>query len=887
MSEPLPPSVFATYRVQLTQDFGFDQAAAQADYWAALGISHLYCSPYLEAHPGSRHGYDVISHRRPNPELGGEEGRVRLAQALARHGMGQVLDTVPNHMAATCRNAIWQEVLRNGRVSPYAQFFDIDWEARQSRLRGRVILPILGDHYGRALRAGQLQLRRAGGCFGFQYFEETLPLAPDTLAELLSPAARKCACDELAFLADALGRLPREPTAETVATRYRDEQVLYSQLARLLDENASAAGAVDEVIAEIDGQIDRLDGLLSRQHYRPAYWHSSLSELNYRRFFNITTLVAMRVEEPQVFDESHARVLDWVREGSVQGLRIDHIDGLRDPLQYLGRLRAAAPGAWIVLEKILARGERLPEAWPVAGTTGYDFINQVGGLFVDPAAERRLSEFNRAFTGEGRNFAEVAHQQKLVMLRQFFDADIQRLTEMLLETTQDSLTYRDLSRRDLHNALREVLACFPVYRTYIRAAPGEITEADVCYVAQAIEAAPGHEPELDPLVWELLRDLLLLRLTGRVEAEFVMRFQQLCVPTMAKGVEDTAFYRFSRLLSLNEVGGDPGQFGTSLAEFHSYCTELQQRWPETMVTTSTHDTKRGEDTRIRISLLSEVPHAWTEAVRRWAAMNERHRRGSLPDRSSEYQLYQTLVGAWPIALERLWPVMLKAAREAKRGTSWINPAAEYEEALQAFVTGVVQDREFVADFERFVWPLLPPAYVSSLAQTLIKYTAIGVPDLYQGAELWDLRLVDPDNRLPVDYDVRRRMLTELEGLTPEDIWSRAESGLPKLFVIQRVLHLRRRRTRLFGRGVSYQPVLAEGEKADHVVAFVRGGGALTVAPRLVIGLGGEWGETSVTVPDGDWRNVFTGTSVRAGRVRIADLLTRFPVALLERLGGEQ
>jgi (1->4)-alpha-D-glucan 1-alpha-D-glucosylmutase len=886
MSESPEPPFVATYRVQLTPEFGFDQAVAQADYWSALGISHLYCSPYLAAHPGSQHGYDVISHSRPNPELGGDEGRVRLGQALARHGMGQVLDIVPNHMAATCRNAIWQEVLRNGRFSPYAHFFDIDWAAPQSRLRGRVVLPILGDHYGRALRAGQLELQRAGGSFGFRYFEEVLPLAPDTLPELLSPAAQKCESDELAFLADALGRLPRDLSGESMAARYRDEQVLYAQLSRLLEENSTAAAAVDHVILEINRQTEKLDGLLSRQYYRPAYWRSSLSELNYRRFFNISTLVALRVEEPEVFAESHARVLDWVREGYLQGLRVDHIDGLRDPLQYLRRLRSAAPEAWIVLEKILARGERLPDAWPVAGTTGYDFMNQVGGLFVDPAAERRLSEFNRAFTGEPRDFAEVVHQQKLVMLRQFFDADIQRLTEMLLEATQNSLLYRDLSRRDLHNATRELLACFPVYRTYIRAAPEEIARADRRYVGQAVEMARLNEPDLDPLVWELLRDLLLLRLTGQVEAEFVMRFQQLCVPTMAKGVEDTAFYRFSRLLSLNEVGGDPGKFGTSVTEFHSYCTELQQRWPETMVTTSTHDTKRGEDTRIRISLLSEVPQEWTEAVRRWAAINERHRRGSLPDRSGEYQLYQTLVGAWPIGLGRLWPVMLKAAREAKSGTSWINPVAEYEEALQAFVTGVVQDGEFVADFQRFLSPLLEPAYVSSLAQTLIKYTAPGIPDLYQGAELWDLRLVDPDNRLPVDYGVRRRLLAELEGLTPEEVWSRAESGLPKLFVIQRTLQFRRRRMRLFERGASYKPVLAEGERSDHVVAFLRGEQALTVVPRLVIGLRGDWSETSVTVPEGDWRNVFTGEPVRGGRVRIAALLKRFPVALLEHLGDD-
>jgi len=886
MSEPPQPPVSATYRIQLTPDFGFDQAAAQVDYWAALGVTHLYCSPYLEAHPGSQHGYDIISHTRANPELGGEEGRARLAQALAARGIGQVLDIVPNHMAATSRNSIWQEVLRNGPNSRYANFFDIDWQTRQPRLRGRVILPILGDHYGRTLRAGQLKLRRVSGSFGFQYFEETLPLAPETLTEVLSPAANKCGSDELAFLADALARLPQDATAESGATRSRDEQVLYAQLARLLSEQPAIAAAVDEVIAEINGEIDKLDGLLSRQHYRPAYWRSSLSELNYRRFFNITTLVALRVEEPEVFAESHARVLEWVRAGAVQGLRVDHIDGLRDPLQYLRRLRSAVPQAWIVLEKILQCGERLPETWPVAGTTGYDFLNQVGGLFIDPTAERRLTEFNRAFTGEPRDFAEVAHDQKLVMSRQFFHADIQRLTEMLLEVTQDSLTYRDLARRDLHNGLRELLACFSVYRTYIRAALGEIAEADAARVEHAIEAAREHEPELDPLVWDLLRDLLLLRLTGGVEAEFVMRFQQLCVPTMAKGVEDTAFYRFSRLLSLNEVGGDSGKFGTSLAEFHRYCTELHERWPETMIATSTHDTKRGEDTRIRISLLSEIPELWTEAVRRWAEMNERHRRGGAPDRSSEYQLYQTLVGAWPITLERLWPVMLKAVREAKRGTSWISPSAEYEEALQAFVTGVLQDREFVVDFERFLAPLLEPAYISSLSQTLIKYTAPGIPDLYQGAELWDLRLVDPDNRLPVDYELRRRMLAELEGLTPEAIWRRAASGLPKLFLIKQALHLRRRRPALFARGASYQPLLAEGEKADRVVAFVRGGGALTVTPRLVIGLHGEWGETRLNVPDGDWKDVFTGQPVRAGRVRVAELLAPFPVALLERQGGE-
>jgi (1->4)-alpha-D-glucan 1-alpha-D-glucosylmutase len=874
----------ATYRVQFHGGFTFDDAAVIAGYLADLGVSHLYSSPYLQAVPGSRHGYDVIDHGRVNEELGGAEGHTRLCFTLARHGLGQILDVVPNHMAIAARgNAWWWDVLENGPSSRYASYFDVDWDPPESRLRNTVLIPVLGEHYGRALEAGALRLHRDGAIFTITYHEHAFPVAPPSLDEPLATAAARARSDTLAFIAEALGRLPLSTATDwlSVQQRHRDKEVLRGLLERLLREEPEVAAAVSRVVDEINASPDALDALLEGQNYRLAFWRTAGRDLGYRRFFDINSLVGLRTEEDRVFADTHALVLRWLADGMLDGVRIDHPDGLRDPEHYFRRLHSASPTAWTVAEKILAPGERLRESWAVDGTTGYDFLNRVGGLFVDPEGDKPLTAFYADFTGEATDFAAVARQKKHLVMREVLGSDVNRLTALFLDVCERHRRHRDYTRHELHEMLREVIACFPVYRTYVR--PGaELHADDVARLTEAIEAARAARPDLDADLFDFFRDLLLLRLPGATEHELVMRVQQLTGPVMAKGVEDTAFYGFNRLVALNEVGGDPGRFGVSVEQFHRECAEAQARWPRTMLATSTHDTKRGEDVRARLCLLSEIPEGWSAAVRRWAATNEPHRRGDWPDKNAEYLLYQTLVGAWPIASERVAAYMEKAAREAKVHTSWTDPRPGYEEALRGFVVDVLADDEFRNDLERFVVTLVEPGRITSLSQTLIKLTAPGVPDLYQGTELWTLTLVDPDNRAPVDYALRRRLLDELDDATPEAVWRRIDEGLPKLWVIRQALGLRRRRPELFGARGDYRPLEPRGVRARHAVAFMRGDGVITVAPRLVLGLGGEWGDTSLELPAGRWRNELTGDLLSGGSVRLADLTRRFPVALLSR-----
>jgi (1->4)-alpha-D-glucan 1-alpha-D-glucosylmutase len=881
----MPREIRATYRVQLHAGFTLDDAAAIADYLAELGVSHLYCSPYLQAGRGSTHGYDVVNPQLVNDELGGAKAHGRLRQVLQKHGLGQVLDVVPNHMAITGpENPWWWDVLENGPSSRYATYFDVDWEPPEARLRNTMLLPILGDHYGRVLEAGELQLERQEAAFTIRYHDHLFPVSPRSLDGLLASAADRCQSDTLAFIADALGRLPLSTATDwaSVQRRHRDKEVIRGQLTRLLAEQPELATAIDAAIAEVNANPDTLHVLLERQNYRLAFWRSASRDLGYRRFFDINTLVALRMEDERVFADTHALVLKWLGDGTLDGLRIDHPDGLRDPMAYCQRLRQAYPQAWIVVEKILEPGERLPDTWPVEGTTGYDFLNRVGGLFVDATGERPLTELYTAFTGESGDYAALVREKKHQMLHELLGSDVNRLTGLFVEICEHFRRHRDYTRHELHEVLREVIACFPVYRSYVQAETGRVSDDDTHYINEAVERAKGNRPELDEALFDFLRDLLLLRIQGTLETELVMRFQQLTGPTMAKGLEDTAFYCFNRLASLNEVGGDPSRFGVSIGEFHQACLEAQHLWPRAMLATSTHDTKRSEDVRARLHLLSEIPEHWGEVVRRWATLNDRHRRSGWPERNAEYLFYQTLVGAWPIGVERMTGYMEKAVREAKVHTSWTNTNREYEDALRAFIESVLTDAEFLADLDAFVMPLVEPGRVNTLAQTLIKLTAPGVPDLYQGTELWDLSLVDPDNRRPVDYQLRGRLLAELHGATPEAIWARKQEGLPKLWVIHQTLALRRRRPELFGPQGEYQPLTASGVRAEHVVAFARNNAAVTIVPRLGLKLDGHWAGTTLELPGGQWRNELTGDDVCGGMVRMGELLARFPVCLLSR-----
>jgi (1->4)-alpha-D-glucan 1-alpha-D-glucosylmutase len=878
---PFPSVPRSTYRLQLHAGFNFDDAAAVTDYLHELGVSHVYCSPYLQASSGSLHGYDVVNSHQVNKELGGEPGRARFHARLKELGMGQVLDIVPNHMAITgSENAWWWDTLENGPASRYAPYFDIEWNAPEERLRNKILLPVLEDHSGRVIEAKKLALARDGGSFVLRYYDHAFPVAPESMAALLSEVAGERGSQELWFLADALTRLaiPAESGWSSLMAHHRDKESIKALLARVCEEHPDVAKEIDAAIAKVNDDADALDALLLRQNYRLSRWRSAARELGYRRFFDINTLVGIRVEDELVFADSHELILQWMRCDQVDGVRVDHPDGLRDPAGYFQRLRTASPATWIIAEKILQPGEKLPDSWEIAGTTGYDFLNVAGGLFVDPRAEAPLNELYRNFTGESLDFSAVAHEKKLLVLRDILGSDINRLTALLLQICEERRNYRDYTRHELHEAIRELAASFPVYRTYVQADAARISDADAAIIAEAVESARAARADLDPRLFDLLRDILTLEVRGAAETEWVMRFQQTTAATAAKGVEDTAFYSFLRLVSLNEVGGDPRRFGTSIEEFHKWCAETQARHPATMLTTSTHDTKRSEDARIRIGALTEIPAAWAEAVVRWNAMNAQYRTDDLPDRKTEYLLYQTLVGAWPISVDRLNEYMRKAVREAKEKTSWVEPNAEFEEALDAFVRGILADGAFVADFESFLGPLLGPARTASLSLELLKLTAPGIPDLYQGSELWDLSLVDPDNRRPVDYESRRRMLRELDRLNVDQIVARGEDGLPKLFIVQRALRLRNV-LEDFG---EYRPLWASGPKASNLVAFERGGDVVVAAPRLATSAG-NWEDTHLELPEGRWSNQFTGEEFDGGRAEVGRLLARFPVMLLARV----
>jgi (1->4)-alpha-D-glucan 1-alpha-D-glucosylmutase len=874
----------ATYRLQFHAGFTFDDATSISDYLAELGVSHVYASPYLQAAPGSTHGYDVLDHSRVNEELGGQAAHQRMCKALGQNGLGQILDIVPNHMSISHHtNAWWWDVLENGPAGRYAAHFDVDWQPPERKLHNMVLLPILGDHYGKIVDERQVKLQRDRGSFSFKYYDYVMPVAPRSLNDLLSAAAARCESETLAFLAEAFGRLPLASKTDiiNVVRRHRDKEVLRSLLARLCEEEPEVAKAIDKVVERINETPAELDSLLERQNYRLAYWRTAKQELDYRRFFDINTLVSLRMEDEQVFHDTHRLVLGWLERGVVDGVRIDHPDGLRDPEQYFARLRQAAPNAWIVVEKILEPGENLPQTWPVEGTTGYDFLNRLQGVFIDPAGEIPLTDFYGEFTGHSTDYHEIVREKKQQVLKELFGSELNRLTNMLVEICERHRDYRDFTRTELNATLRELIACFPVYRTYVQPFVGRVTNEDIRYVNEAVDSAKRHRPDWDQTPFDMLRDLLLLQVPGDDEHEFVMRFQQTTGPIMAKGLEDTVFYNFHRLAALNEVGGDPGLFGMSLEEFHKSCQAAQQHWPEAMLASTTHDTKRSEDARIRIGLLSEAPDVWRSTVARWTEMAAKHRRDGMPDRNAEYLLYQTLFGAWPIDEERLCEYMLKAIREAKSSTSWTQANAEYEAAVQEFARGVFGDEEFRRDLEQFVSSILEPARVSSLSQTLIKLTAPGVPDIYQGTELWTLSLVDPDNRRPVDYDIRRKMATELRDTTPEEVMARMDDGLPKMWVTRQALALRSRRPELFGREGSYEPLSAVGPKAEHIVAFSRGGGAITVAPRWLVRLQGDWQGTKLTLPRGGWHNELTGEDAD-GEIDLKDLLRRFPVALLSK-----
>ncbi|OLC54747.1 MAG: malto-oligosyltrehalose synthase [Chloroflexi bacterium 13_1_40CM_4_68_4] len=869
-----PPTILprATYRVQ-PHGLGFRAIADLVSYLARLGVSHLYLAPILQARTGSTHGYDVVDHSRIDESLGGEKAWRELVDACRKHHLAILLDVVPNHMAIDDpANRWWWDVLEDAHASRYAHHFDVDWESPEERLRHQILLPVLGDHYGRELEAGKFSLERCGGDVRVRYGDRIFPVSPRSLREPLGAAARLARDPRLEHLADAFGALPgsHETDIESIERRHADKGHLRRELDTLCRSDAAIAKAVDDTLTAIASDPNQFDELLQRQNYRLAFWRAGSRELDYRRFFDIAELAALRVEDGRVFDETHKVVVELIARGDVAGLRIDHPDGLSDPQEYLARVNDDAPGAWIVVEKILQPGERLRPDWDTHGTTGYEFLNLVNGLFVDPRAEFAFTHLFAELSGEGRSFDEIALEARREILRTALAPDVQRLTELGTRIIERHRRYRDYTRADVRATLRELAAAFRVYRSYVRADEGVIADEDKRLIASAVARALERTPELDRDLTEFFSSVLCLESGGDLEREMAMRFQQLTAPTAAKGVEDTAFYRYVRLAGLCEVGGDPSRFGTTVEEFHAANVERLRANPFSLLTTSTHDTKRSEDVRLRIDALSEVPEHWRAAVGRWRERLAGHR--GVVDGAAECLLLQTLVGAWPIEEVRLASYMEKAAREAKIRTSWTTPNADYEHDLRALVAAIYRDRALRADIERFIAPIERAARVHSLAQTLLKLTSPGVPDLYQGSELWTNDLVDPDNRRPVDWEERRALLRRVEG--------DATRAHPKLHLIARALALRARRPKSFGADGTYEPLAPRGSRADRVVAFFRGDDVLVVTPRLVLSLDG-WEDTALALPRGSWRDALTGTR-HDGVVGMERLLGNVGVALLER-----
>jgi (1->4)-alpha-D-glucan 1-alpha-D-glucosylmutase len=883
----------STYRLQLHKDFTFDDAAGIADYLRALGVSHVYASPYLQAAPGSMHGYDVVSHQRVNEELGGAAAHDRFCSKLGEADLGQVLDIVPNHMSLGKENRYWWDVLENGTSSRYASFFDIDWQPQEERLRDKVLVPILGDQYGRVLQDGGIRVVRRGSKFQVECSGQTLPVSPPSLPVILSRAAEYARSDTLSFLAASFGRLPAPEYVDrrTILARHRDKVVLFTLLERLCGEEPRIFEAMDHAVTELNGNLDALDDFLNQQNYRLAYWKTADQQLSYRRFFDVNTLIGLRVEREYVFEETHALVLDWLKRGVLDGVRVDHPDGLRDPLEYLKRLRDKAPDAWVVGEKILEPGEFLRESWPIQGTTGYDFLNVAAGVLVAPEGMAALTSVYGDFTDQITDFHSIAHEKKISVTQEGLGSDVNRLTSLFVEICEENRDRRDYTQAEVRRAIREVAACFAIYRTYVVPDREEITDEDKEQIAQATECAKQQRLDIDGDLFDFMRDVLTMVVKGKKESEFVLRFQQFTGPVMAKGVEDTAFYCYNRLTGMNEVGSDPGRNGLSVAEFHAYCEKMQVTHPLTMTTLSTHDTKRSDDVRARIAVLSEIPGRFGSAIQRWSRMNSAFRTKrvgteAMPDRNTEYLYYQTLIGAWPLPIDRVQAYMLKAVREAKQQTSWVANNKEFEEALRLFIELTLNYAPFLRELQQFVTRVQDAGRLNSLTQTLLKHTAPGVPDLYQGTELWDLSLVDPDNRRPVDYGLRKRLLCELKRMTGEDVAAqvmmRADEGLPKMWTIHKALELRRERPDCFGAEAEYTPLEVDGDKHDHVIAYLRGEDVVTVVQRLTLKLGGAWKDTIVVLPKGRWRNRLTGGSVAGGVITMRLLLKDFPVALLVR-----
>ncbi len=956
----------ATYRLQFHKDYRFQDAEVMADYFQRLGVSDIYSSPIWKARSGSLHCYDVTDHTQVNPELGGEPAFKALAAALRDRQMGIIVDVVPNHMGIMdTGNRQWWDVLENGPNSPFANFFDIDWRAYKEELHDRVELPTLGQQFGICLENGELKVSfNEDGEFRVNYYETVLPTGPRTwvriLELVLGELSQQMSEDdenliEFQSILTALTNLPmredRNPLR--IRERQREKEVCKRRLRDLIWRSPLFGQAIDNILSELNGRpgephtFDTLELFLEDQTYRLCFWRVAGDEINYRRFFDINELAAIKVERPEVFQHVHALIFRLISDGCIRGLRIDHPDGLLNPPQYFTDLQQGclealrennlrsnasneecaenACAMWVVAEKILEHQERIRPDWAVHGTTGYDFLNLVNGIFVDQQNNSAFLRLYSRFTGSGPNFPELKNNCKKLILDISMSGELYTLARRLDRISEHNRRTRDFTLQTLQEALAEFIAAFPVYRSYIRPDSTSVDMDDTHYIDSAIRTAKKRNPSTDPTIFDYIGSLVKLEnfesLTPEQQQErlqFVLALQQITGPVMAKGLEDTAFYRDFPLASLNEVGGEPERFGVSPAEFHGRCIEQARHWPASMIATSTHDTKRSEDVRSRINVLSEIPRQWERAIYRWRRLNSRRKHQveghHVPTTRDEYLFYQTLLGIWPLEngsgitddfVDRMSDYMIKATREAKVNTSWVNVNEPYEDALKQFIRNVLnrhKSSRFLDDISDFARLVMMRGANNSLGQILMKLTAPGIPDFYQGCELWAFNLVDPDNRRPVDYEHRARILEEVIARQNDpayltELMDNWRDGRIKMMVTHRGLAFRRAYSTLYSSG-TYVPLSADGDRSDQLLIYAQYSEgepwAITVIPRLLtkaefpedrLADRDFWGNTSISLPDNAprrWHNIFAGheLEVTDGQLGLAEHLGQFPLALL-------
>lgn len=911
----MPPAIpLATYRLQLTADFDFDKAAAVVPYLKALGITHLYASPVMKARKGSTHGYDTVDHSHFNPELGGEAGFARLHEALTTNDLGLIIDFVPNHVGVHfADNPWWLDVLEWGQASPHAVSFDIDWDLLSYRARGGVLLPILGSFYGEALERGEIELRYdAGeGSFSAWYFEHRLPIAPERYGEVLRMVVKEAdagdteAGKRLLSLAERYTGLRRPNRKEAPAFKAELKEI--GGAAEIIVRGLAAYRAAKDRPA----QTLALHHLLERQHYKLGHWRLASSDINYRRFFDVNGLAGLRVEDPGTFAATHRLVRQLVADGKLQGIRLDHIDGLRDPAQYCQRLRRLVRDAqgttkpfYTVIEKILCEHERLPHFAGVQGTTGYEWMNVITHVLVDAKGLEALDEIWRQISNRPPKLAAYVKEAKRRVLETLLTSEFTVLTQLLARIANGHYSSRDFSADSLRQALELYVLLFPVYRTYLTtSAP---TAHDRKLIDETIERARAEWFATDEGIFDFLRDALTMDLLklGRPPhsaprvRRFALKVQQFTGPMMAKSLEDTAFYQFHRLLALNEVGGDPASTGLTIPAFHAAMQARAREWPHGMTATATHDTKRGEDARARVTALSEIPGEWTSAVARWKVLNAPHLalQGNLraPSATFEYMLYQTLLGAWPLEgpdadfVERIQAYALKAAREGKEETSWLNPHEAYETGIRGFVEKILdpaQSAEFLEALQTLARRVALLGALNSLSQLTLKAMLPGVPDFYQGTEFWDLSLVDPDNRRPVDFSARHAALAAMDNPDWSNLIKSWPDGQIKLAWTRRLLKLRNGLADVFAHG-GYEPLEVRGAHANHVVAFARRHGRNAVI--VVVGrqfasftqAGREWPvlegiDATVDI------NGYAAPGLASSKLPLAQAFRDFPAAVIE------